>query len=80
MYDHTINNVTCPRIQGLVLFIYFINDLPDVIQCVSRIFADDTKEYDKTIDDADFECIQNNIDVMLKWAYKWLSFFNTEKC
>ena len=30
-------------VLGPVLFIYFINDLPDVIQCVSRIFADDTK-------------------------------------
>ena len=38
-------------VLGPVLFIYFINDLPDVIQCVSRIFADDTKAYDKAIDD-----------------------------
>ena len=30
-------------VLGPVLFIYFINDLPDVIKCVSRIFADDTK-------------------------------------
>ena len=67
-------------VLGPVLFIYFINDLPDVIQCVSRIFADDTKAYDKAIDDADFECIQNSIDAMVKWGDKWLSFFNTEKC
>ena len=32
-------------VLGPVLFIYFINDLPSVIDCISRIFADDTKAY-----------------------------------
>ena len=34
-----------PKELGPILFVIFINDLPDVEQNVVRIFADDTKLY-----------------------------------
>ena len=30
-------------ILGPTLFVYFINDMPDVINCLIKVFADDTK-------------------------------------
>ena len=67
-------------VLGPILFIYFINDLPDVIKCISKIFADDTKAYQEIIDFNDHLILQESIDAMVEWGEKWLSFFNNEKC
>ena len=67
-------------VLGPVLFIYFINDLPNVIKCVSRIFADDTKAYKDINCMNDHVIVQDSIDSMVEWGDKWMSFFNTDKC
>ena len=67
-------------VLGPILFIYFINDLPDVIKCISKIFADDTKAYQEIIDFNDHVVLQESIDAMVEWGEKWLAFFNNEKC
>ena len=67
-------------VLGPILFIYFINDLPDVIKCISRIFADDTKAYQNIIDINDNLVLQESIDAMVEWGEKWMSYFNNEKC
>ena len=72
----------CPRAVSWVLYslIYFINDLPNVIKCISRIFADDTKAYKPISDETDHLIVQNSIDAMVEWGDKWLSYFNSDKC
>ena len=67
-------------VLGPILFIYFINDLPNVIKCISRIFADDTKAYKQISDETDHLIVQNSIDAMVEWGDKWLSYFNSDKC
>ena len=67
-------------VLGPVLFIYFINDLPSVIDCISRIFADDTKAYKDIKCINGHETVQNSINAMVEWGEKWLSYFNTDKC
>ena len=32
-------------VLGPVLFIYYINDLPDAVKCLLKLFADDSKAY-----------------------------------
>ena len=32
-------------VLGPILFIYYINDMPDIVKCFIKIFADDTKTY-----------------------------------
>ena len=67
-------------VLGPILFIYFINDLPEVVKCVSKIFADDTKVYSMINDISDHQAMQDSINAMVEWSEKWLSFFNSEKC
>ena len=78
-------NVTSGVPQGSVLgptlFIYFINDLPNVVQQSKvKIFADDTKIYNGINDSNDNNCLQNTIDEMYSWTNQWLLKFNKEKC
>lgn len=68
-------------VLGPTLFIYFINDLPTIVDCSVKIFADDTKLYD-VVDDTEKSKnkIQSCINALVGWANKWLIQFNREKC
>ena len=76
-----ISNVTSgiPQgsILGPILFTIFINDLPDTIKSICKIFADDTKIYDIS---ENCITIQNDLDSLQSWSKKWLLFFNNQKC
>ena len=65
---------------GPTLFIYYINDLPDVVDTLLKIFADDTKSYDKAETEEDRTKLQNSINNLVKWSADWLLGFNCDKC
>ena len=68
-------------VLGPTLFIFFINDLPNVIKNASvKIFADDTKAYNGINKPEDVTNLQNVIDEMFLWTQQWLLQFNKEKC
>ena len=68
-------------VLGPTLFIFFINDLPNVIKNSSvKIFADDTKAYNGINNSEDVTNLQNVIDEMFLWTQQWLLQFNKEKC
>ena len=64
-------------ILGPVLFTVFINDLPECVQSYCRVFADDTKIYNKT---SDSKVLQHDVDMLQEWSQKWCLFFNSLKC
>ena len=68
-------------VLGPTLFIYYINDLPNVVDNSSiKIFADDTKVYKAINSENDIKDLQTAIDAMFQWTQKWLLQFNQEKC
>ena len=67
-------------VLGPSLFIYFINDLPEVTNSFLKIFADDTKVYAGIKSEMDKEELQRSIDKMVEWTSKWMIKFNGEKC
>ena len=64
-------------ILGPLLFIIFINDLPDGIKSICKIFADDTKLYNSHNNHI---TIQKDLLAFLEWSEKWLLKFNKSKC
>ena len=42
-WSEVVSGVRKGRVSGPILFILYMNDLPDVMSCVSKLFADDTK-------------------------------------
>ena len=76
-------NVTSGVPQGSVLgptlLIIFVNDMPNVINYILLMFADDTKLY-RTIDSSqDHNILQHNIDQLCVWGGKSLMYFNLDK-
>jgi hypothetical protein len=48
-----------------LLFTIYINDLPDIVQNVAKLFADDTKLYATVINTNDERKIQGDIDRLM---------------
>ena len=67
-------------VLGPTLFIFFINDMPDVVCSTIKIFADDTKVYTGTTSLENTENLQISIDNLLNWSDDWQIKFNTDKC
>ena len=64
-------------ILGPILFLIFINDLPECINSICNIFADDTKIYDVS---HKHEKIQEDLNSVLNWSNTWQLHFNMSKC
>ena len=70
--------------QGTVLdpllFLAYINDLPDCISKDSkiRLFADDCVTYRVINDGADTEQLQQDLNALQDWEQKWLMSFHPE--
>ena len=68
-------------VLGPVLFILFINDVPNILKsCACSIFADDTKlkSTANTVDEADK--MQEDLNEMFQWCKEWKLEFNAKKC
>ena len=64
---------------GPVLFLCFINDLPNVVDGMVKIFADDTKLYTVSKEE-NCEALQKDLDNLCDWSDKWKLSFNSKKC
>ena len=67
-------------VLGPLLFLIFINDLPNNVQSGIKIFADDTKIYNKASHPISVQSLQEDIDRVYKWSEEWQLRFNVEKC
>ena len=68
-------------ILGPLLFLLYINDMPDVVSSSHvALFADDAKCY-RSINNVD-DCIklQGDLDKLFKWSTVWKLKFNVKKC
>ena len=80
----TTNDVVCGIPQGSVLgpllFVLYINDLPDKVISSILLFADDTKIFKEVDSIIDSLTIQNDIYELEKWSNDWLLQFHPDKC
>ena len=67
-------------VLGPTLFLVYINDLPQHVNCHLSLFADDTLIYQTVNTPTDHSQFQCNIDAMEEWANTWLMSFNVSKC
>ena len=72
-----ISGIPQGSILGPILFTIFINDLPECISGLCKIFADDTKIYNKSSERLK---IQEDLDSVNEWSQAWQLPFNNSKC
>ena len=60
-----------------VLFIFNINDMPDLISSFICMYADDAKVFASSINQI---ALQNNRAILVEWSRIWQLRFNVEKC
>ena len=67
-------------VLGPLLFVLYINDLPEAITCLSKLYADDTKIYQAVNNAKDAEIFQENIKQLWNWSIEWQLHFHPDKC
>ena len=67
-------------VLGPVLFVIYINDLPDVTSNKTLLFADDTKLFRRVNCVEDCRSLQHDIMKLEEWAEVWLMRFHPNKC
>ena len=69
-------------VLGPLLFLLFINDLPNYLQEEStvRLFADDAVLYRQINSDTDATLLQQDLDSLLQWENDWGMSFHPSKC
>ena len=67
-------------VLGPILFVIYINDLPNEVESEVRIFADDTKLFTQSNEQRDREILQADLDRLHQWSVAWLLNFHPEKC
>ena len=65
---------------GPVLFLLYINDLPEQVESDTRLFADDTLLLRTITKAEDQEILQNDLHQLEKWEKAWDMSFHPQKC
>lgn len=75
-----ISGVPQGSVLGPILFLLFINDMPDCVQSRCRLFADDSIIYRNVQNLTDCQDLQNDLKSLESWETDWGMRFNPSKC
>jgi len=75
-----LSGVPQGSVLGPLLFLLYVNELPECIKCDMKMFADDTKLWCKITKDEDSCILQDDLDKLKTWSNTWQLKFNTDKC
>ncbi len=67
-------------VLGPVMFLIYINDLPECVNSVVKIFADDTKIFRRVTSIDDCDELQRDLTKLEDWANLWQMEFHPQKC
>ena len=66
-------------VLGPLLFLVYINDLPDEVHSKMKLFADDSSLFAKVTDvNLVHDQITNDLNTITKWAHQWKMKFNPD--
>ena len=67
-------------VLGPLLFLTYINDLPNSLTSTGKLFADDTPLYGVVVEDSDCDNLQDGLNKLEIWQHEWQMQFNPSKC
>ena len=62
-----------------ILFLVYINDMPEGVKSYMNLFADDAKLLRHIKDEEDCKILQEDLNKIWRWSRKWQMEFNVEK-
>ena len=65
---------------GPILFLLYVNDIPNVVTSSIKMFADDTKIYREINNAEDTLALQSDLDCLENWTRSWQVKLNPQKC
>ena len=80
LWHNVTSGIPQGSVVGPVLFLLYVNDLPDTVASNVFMFADDTKIYRPMTSHEDNNIQQNDLDCLQSWSAKWLLNINLHKC
>jgi len=76
-----LSGVPQGSVLGPLLFLLFVNELPEWIKnSIMKMFADDTKMWTRIGTGADSIILQEDLDRLVEWSNRWQLKFNPDKC
>ena len=63
-----------------LLFLLYVNDLPDCVYNKIKLYADDVLLYSAIYSVADCASLQEDLNLLYQWYVTWLMNFNPLKC
>ena len=75
-----ISGVPQGTVMGPLLFLTYINDLPEHTHSDARLFADDCLLYRRINTQADADSLQNDLSSLQRWEQLWQMEFHPQKC
>ena len=79
-WAEVLSGIPQGSVLGPILFLIFIDDLPDSVEGLVKIFADDTKVFSAINEEEDYKSLQKDLDHLSEWSDKWQLRFNVSKC
>ena len=79
-WKHITSGVPQGSILGPILFLIFVNDMPECVSSTAKLFADDTKLYREILKPDDCQRLQDDLNTLSAWSKTWLLRFNESKC
>ena len=70
-WTKVLSGIPQGSVLGPILFVIFINDLPDVVQNSVKLFADDAKLYSPVADKDNINGMQQDVKRLDEWSLKW---------
>jgi len=75
-----ISGVPQGTVLGPLLFLIYINDMPNEVKSKIALFADDAYLYRSIRTPQDTEQLQNDLDNLVLWESNWSMQFHPDKC